>query len=82
MVVLALGGVLGAIVFQGVVSQQKGLQGLVELSGGLVVVPLDRGLFIRAVEALDLAVLPRVLMRVLPEGHGNSLCFGREPRRD
>jgi len=43
-----------------VVGQQKGLQMLVELVGGLVVEALDGGFFTRAVQALDRAVGPRV----------------------
>ncbi len=43
-----------------VVGQQKGLQVLVELVGGLVVEALDGGFFDGAVHALNLAVGPRV----------------------
>ena len=41
-----------------VVSQQKGVQGLVELGGRLRVVALPGGLFARVMEALDRAIGP------------------------
>ena len=46
--------------FSVVVGQQKGLQVLVELFRGLVMVALDGGFFNRAVHALDLAIGPGV----------------------